>query len=171
MKNRIKENKENQSNRIYKAYQKDIDQYCTFKPEINATSREIVKNSDDQKEVEKEYDFIKEFINQNKSLLKTYKDLNGNPYPNISFKNKNSNSNSIYNNDIKNKSSKSRDRESNTILSKEGNSNINKLDNQYLHEIQTFGFKEKNLSTYNDFLEDENIYIRKSKLLDEFSLS
>lgn len=34
----------------------------------------MIRNNDDNKILDKDYDFIKEFIEQNKSLLKTYKD-------------------------------------------------------------------------------------------------
>lgn len=77
-KHRIMETKELQRNRIDKALKKDIDIECTFKPEINQTSRDMLnKNSHETKILDKDYDFIKEFIEQNRSLLNSYKDAMG----------------------------------------------------------------------------------------------
>lgn len=74
---RIIETKEEQGDRIDKALKKDIDIECTFKPEINKLSKDMVKKSSENKVLDQDYDFIKEFIEQNRSLLNSYKDQMG----------------------------------------------------------------------------------------------
>jgi len=74
---RIIETKEEQGGRIDNALKKDIDIECTFKPEINKVSRDLIKKTNENKVLDQDYDFIKEFIEQNRSLLNTYKDQMG----------------------------------------------------------------------------------------------
>lgn len=156
LKNRIRENKDDQSERINKALQKDIDIYCTFKPEINASSREMLKNNKEtkvtDKVMDKDYDFIKEFIEQNRSLLKSYKDYMGSSHQNnhnqTNYTNNILSNQEITKNNNKKKTSKSKDRESSSIIN-----------NNYLNEIQTFGFgdNEKHQVSDMDLFDDDNI--------------